>query len=53
MKISRNKKVEEMKMNRKQAKEYLKRKNEEITEEKIQEVEQKGKIYGDPIVELE
>lgn len=36
-------------MNKEQAKKYLKRKGVEATEDNVEEVMKKGKIYGDPI----
>jgi len=40
------------KMNREEAKEYLEKKHKEVTKEEIEKVMKKGKIYGDPIVEM-
>ena len=40
-------------MDKEQAKAYLKRKNKDLTDENIEAVVKKGKIYGDPIVELD
>lgn len=37
-------------MNEKKAKSYLKRKGKPQTEEEINKVMKKGKIYGDPVV---
>ena len=36
-------------MNEKEARKYLKRKGKELTEENVDEVVRKGKIYGDPV----
>ena len=35
-------------MNKEQAKKYLERKDVEVTDEEIEKVCKKGKIYGDP-----
>jgi len=39
-------------MNKKQAEKYLDRKDKEVTEQEIEKVMKRGKIYGDPIVNL-
>lgn len=36
-------------MNEKEARKYLKRKGKKVTEENVEEVVRKGKIYGDPV----
>ena len=41
------------KMTVEEAKAYLKRKRKEVSEENIAEIVQQGKIYGDPLVEIE
>jgi len=38
-------------MNEEKAKKYLERKGKETSEENIDEVMKKGKIYGDPVAE--
>jgi len=40
-------------MNKKEAIKYLERKNIEPSEEEIKKVMQQGKIYGDPLVEID
>jgi len=40
-------------MNREKAKKYLKKKGKSTTEEEIKKVMKEGKIYGDPVVELQ
>lgn len=40
-------------MDREDAKEYLERKDVEVTEKSINKVMKKGKIYGDPIAMCE
>ncbi len=40
-------------MNRKNAIDYLERKGKEATEREIKAVMQEGKIYGDPLVEID
>ena len=40
-------------MNRKKAEAYSKRKGKETTEDEIEKVMKKGKIYGDPIAMCE
>ena len=40
-------------MNREKAKDYLSRKDVEVTEAEIGKVMKKGKIYGDPIAMCE
>lgn len=39
-------------LDRKKAIKYLKKKNVEATETEIDKVMKRGKIYGDPVVEL-
>ena len=40
-------------MDREKAKEYLKSKKKPLTSENIEKVMIKGKIYGDPLVEID
>ena len=40
-------------MNKEEATKYLKRKGKEVTEEEIDKVMKEGKIYGDPLVEVD
>ena len=40
-------------MNRKNAEDYLKRKDVEVTDNAIEKVMKRGKIYGDPIAVCE
>jgi len=40
-------------MNKEKAIKYLKRKGKEVSEEEIEKVMKEGKIYGDPLVEVE
>jgi hypothetical protein len=39
-------------MDEEKARKYLKRKGKSLTDEEVKKVMKKGKIYGDPIVEL-
>jgi len=39
-------------MNREKAKKYLERKGKPVTEEEIKKVLKEGKIYGDPVAEV-
>jgi hypothetical protein len=40
-------------MEKKEAVNYLKRKNKKITKQEIDKVMKEGKIYGDPIAEIQ
>jgi hypothetical protein len=40
-------------MDKEKAKEYLKRKGKPQTNENVEEVMKRGKIYGDPIAEVQ
>ena len=40
-------------MDRENAKKYLERKDKDVTDENIDEVMKKGKIYGDPVADIE
>ncbi len=40
-------------MNKEKAIKYLKKKGKKPTEEEIEKVMQEGKIYGDPLVEID
>lgn len=44
---------EENEMSKKEAKAYLERKGKEQTKEEIEKVMKEGKIYGDPIAEIQ
>lgn len=42
-----------MGMNKEQAEKYLEKKGKEVTDEEVEKVMTKGKIYGDPVAEVQ